>query len=503
MTLRVRFAPSPTGYLHVGGLRTALYNYLLARKEGGRFLLRIEDTDQKRFVEGAVEALIESLRWGGVDYDEGPGKEGAVGPYIQSERLGLYQGYAKGLVEQGKAYYAFDTAEELEAMRKEKEEAGSSQRSYERETMKNSLSRSSAEVEAWLAEGKPHVIRLKSPADAERRYVIEDIVHGRIEFGADNVDDLVLLKADGYPTYHLASVIDDHEMGITHVIRGEEWLPSAPKHIILYEAFGWEPPKMAHLPLLLNPDGSKMSKRKIAQGIQLEVMVEAYREQGYLPEALINYLALLGWNPGTGQEIFTMAELIEAFSLERVQKAGASFDLEKLQWMNKQHLKLLAPEELAERLLPTLEAQGVSLIDGEDLTVQEKIAKVATVILLMRERVTFLHEIPQQAPYLFAEPAQYDEKTVQKRWKGEAVAQMKATQEAFAALASWERASLDEALESVAAALSIKKGGLMPLLRLVISGEAGGPDMLEMMVFLGQEVCLRRFEKAFAALPAA
>ncbi len=484
MSVRVRFAPSPTGYLHVGGLRTALYNYLFARKHGGTFVLRVEDTDRKRFVEDAMERLIASMRWAGFDYDEGPGKEGGVGPYTQSERLGMYRDAAEELVKAGKAYYAFDTPEEIEAMRAAQEAQQLPHTFYDRAAMKNSLSRDAAQVQAWLAEGIPYVVRLKSPDDPNKQYILHDLVHGEVVFAADSVDDQVLLKADGFPTYHLANVVDDHAMKITHVIRGEEWLPSAPKHLLLYESFGWEPPKMAHLPLLLNSDGSKMSKRKTVGGHQVDVMVEDYRDKGYLPEALINFLSLLGWNPGTGQELFTLAELVDAFSLERAQKAGASFDIEKLQWINKQHLKLLDVSDLAQRMKPAVIAAGYPMPSEDAL---------AVIVGLMRERVTFLEEIPTQADYLFRDPTVYDESVVKKQWKVDAAAKVVALKEQLAALSEWTRDGIDQAMTQAAEGMGLKKGAFMAVTRLAVSGAAGGPDLLDMMVLLGKETCLRRF----------
>lgn len=492
MSVRVRFAPSPTGYLHVGGLRTALYNYLFARKHGGTFVLRVEDTDRKRFVEDAMKRLIASMRWAGIDYDEGPGKEGEVGPYTQSERLALYRDAAEQLVKAGKAYYAFDTPEEVEAMRQIQEDQQLPHTFYDRAAMKNSLSCDAAQVQAWIAEGVPYVVRLKAPEDPNKQYILQDLVHGEVVFASDSVDDQVLLKADGFPTYHLANVVDDHAMKITHVIRGEEWLPSAPKHLLLYESFGWEPPKMAHLPLLLNSDGTKMSKRKTIGAFQVDVMVEDYRDKGYLPEALINFLSLLGWNPGTGQELFTLAGLVEAFSLERAQKAGASFDIEKLQWMNKQHLKMLELTDLAQRLKPAVIASGMPMPSDEAL---------AVIAGLMRERVTFLEEIPTQADYLFRDPTVYDEGVVKKQWKGDAFAKMVALQSQLSGLSVWERDAIDQAIVQAAEGMGLKKGAFLAIMRLAVSGAAGGPDLLDMMALLGQETCLRRVARALEALP--
>ncbi len=328
-TVRVRFAPSPTGYLHVGGLRTALYNYLFARKNNGTFVLRIEDTDRSRYVDGAVENLLRTLQWSGLEFDEGPGKGGAYGAYVQSERLDVYRKYAEELLAGGNAYYAFDTAEELDTMRKEREKLRLPPK-YDRRALKLSP----ADVKEKIASGTPFVVRMKTPDNESIGF--DDVVRGRVEFDSNLIDDQVLLKSDGYPTYHLANVVDDHLMGITHVIRGEEWLSSTPKHVLLYRFLGWEPPVFAHLPLLLNPDKSKLSKR------QGDVAVEEYRQKGYLPEALDNFVAFLGWNPGDEREIFSLEDLVKEFSLERVGKSGAVFNVEKLNWLNSQHLRRMS-----------------------------------------------------------------------------------------------------------------------------------------------------------------
>ena len=336
--VRVRFAPSPTGYLHVGGLRTALYNYLFARKNNGKFILRIEDTDRNRYVEGAVEKLISSLKWCGLEYDEGPDVEGQYGPYMQSERLALYKQHAQQLVDAGKAYYCFCTPERLEALREDQQRRKLPQAKYN----KLCLSLSKKEIDEKLSSGIQHVIRLN--VEPDQKIIFDDIIRGKIEFESNNVDDQVLIKGDGYPTYHLANVVDDHLMEISHVIRGEEWLSSTPKHVLLYNFFGWEKPHFAHLPLLLNPDRSKLSKR------QGDVAVEDYRDKGYLKDALVNFVALLGWNAGDDQEFYYIDELIQKFSLEKVNKSGAVFDLEKLNWLNAEHLRKKSNDELLKML---------------------------------------------------------------------------------------------------------------------------------------------------------
>ena len=329
----VRFAPSPTGFLHIGGLRTALYNYLYARNLGGKIILRIEDTDRKRFVEGAAENLIETFKWTGLTFDEGAGIGENNEPYYQSQRLDIYRKYADELIKKGKSYYAFDTPERLQEVR-EKQLINNEQTKYD----KFALTLQDDEVEDSLKNGIPHVVRLN--VKAGEKVILSDLVRGEIEFDTDTVDDQILIKSDGYPTYHLANVVDDHLMGVTHVIRGEEWLSSMPKHVLLYEYLGWDKPLFAHLPLLLNPDKSKLSKR------QGDVAVEDYRDKGYLKEALLNFVALLGWNPGDEQEFFTIEELIKKFTIERVHKSGAVFNIEKLDWLNAEHLRSKPNEEI-------------------------------------------------------------------------------------------------------------------------------------------------------------
>ncbi|MEM1009350.1 MAG: glutamate--tRNA ligase, partial [Myxococcota bacterium] len=460
--MRVRFAPSPTGFLHVGGLRTALYNYLYARKHGGTFLLREEDTDRARYVEGALENLIEHLGWAGIKIDEGPGCGGEHGPYTQSLRCALYQRYAAQLIEQKKAYYAFDTPEELLAMRERLQAEKASIRHYPRMEMNNSLTCSAEETQAWIEQGRPYVVRFQTPRDSTDPITVEDLIHGRVSFDPQSVDDQVLLKADGFPTYHLACVVDDHHMGITHVIRGEEWLPSVPKHLLLYRAFGWEAPQMAHLPLLLNPDGSKMSKRFG------DVYVEQFREKGYEPEALINYLAVLSWNQGDDREFYTLPEMIESFSLERVQKTGARFDEDKLKWLNREHLKALPEEQRVMRLRRILEAQDIEVPASE---------KLSEILEMMLERITTLQEIPQVAGYLFQAPTEYHEKTRKKRWKQDSAQHLQVLIEAWTGLESWTPESIQTAVAETCAQFEMKAGGLNPLMRLCLSDAPGGPDL--------------------------
>lgn len=485
MTVRVRFAPSPTGFLHVGGLRTALYNYLFARKHQGVFILRIEDTDRSRYVEGAVENLIDSLRWCGLDFDEGPGKEGHCGPYVQSERLDIYQRFAQQLLDQGLAYYAFDTADELDVMREAQRIAGVPSVYYDRDQMRNSLRCSPEQVQTWMAEGQPYVIRLKIPDDRDV-FVMHDLIRGTIEFQREHVDDLVILKSDGYPTYHLASVIDDHHMKITHIIRGEEWLSSVPKHLVLYEYFGWEVPQMVHLPLLLNQDRSKLSKR------QNDVAVEDYKRQGFQPEALVNFVALLGWGPGDNREEFTMDELIEAFSLERINKSGAVFDLDKLNWLNRRQLHTMPIAKLAAQVRPYLEQAGFA-IPSE--------AFLQNMMGLLQERLNAIQDVVELSTYFFKDPQEYDPQTVKKRWKSGSPDIVNMLADHLEQVESFDAASIEKAVEAIAVAKELNSGPVVISTRLAISGLGGGPSLYDMMTILGRETCVRRLRNAAQRLP--
>jgi glutamyl-tRNA synthetase len=472
--IRVRFAPSPTGYLHVGGLRTALYNYLFARKQGGTFVLRIEDTDQSRFVPGAIEKLIESLRWTGLDYDEGPGVGGPHGPYRQSERLSLYLEAAERLLAAGAAYRCFCTPERLKQMREGK-----------METKYDGTCRrlGPADAEAKRAAGTPHTIRLAVPENTTIR--VDDLVRGRVEFDTGQIDDQVLLKSDGFPTYHLANVVDDHEMRISHVIRGEEWLTSTPKHVLLYRALGHELPQFAHLPLLLNPDRSKLSKR------QGDVAVEDYREQGYFPEALVNFVAFLGWNPGHEREVFSLRELVDEFSLDRVNKSGAIFNLEKLRWFNSEHMRLRPVDEILSELRPLLRDKGWDG-RGDDY--------LRAVIALMRDRLCFVHDFPGLADWFFVDPAVFDEATVRKRWKPESGELLRDLLPRLAAAEPFDAPSLEGIVKSLAAERGIAPGDLIHPLRLAASGVGRGPGLFEMLAVLGRETILRRIAKAIEVL---
>jgi glutamyl-tRNA synthetase len=478
--IRVRFAPSPTGFLHVGGLRTALYNYLFARKHNGVLVLRIEDTDRTRHVEGAVQNLIGALRWAGIDYDEGPDKGGPFGPYIQSERLEVYKHHVSMLLEAGKAYRCFCTPARLEEMRMEQEKRRVSPK-YDRTCLKLK----SSEIEENLRNGTPYVVRMMIPDSRAIRF--HDLIRGEVEFLSDQLDDQVLLKSDGFPTYHLANVVDDHLMEITHVIRGEEWLSSVPKHILLYEYFGWERPELAHLPLLLNTDRSKLSKR------QGDVAVEEYRAKGYLPEALVNFVALLGWNPGTEQELFSLDELVAHFSLERVNKAGAVFDLEKLNWLNFEHLRKKPDAEVLSILKEYLTQEGTGQRHFDD-------AYLLNVIAAMRERIAFTKDFVQRSPYFFEAPTQYDSDVVKKRWKHDTPAQLKKLVEEFSGLDNPRKEDYEAALHRAAEALHVGHGDLIHSVRLAVSGMGAGPGLYDILFILGKEESIRRIKLAIERL---
>ncbi len=499
--VRVRFAPSPTGPLHIGGVRTALYNYLFARKNKGTFILRIEDTDQGRYVPGAEEYIIESLQWLGIMPDEGPGIGGQYGPYRQSERKDLYRRYADELVSKGLAYYAFDTPEELEARRQAEASKGNHAFKYDaltRREMKNSLTLSEAEVQQRIEAGQPYVIRLLVPE--ETTVIFDDVVRGTVSFDTSELDDKVLIKADGMPTYHMANVVDDHLMQITHVIRGEEWLPSTGHHVLLYRAFGWEDtmPTFAHLPLILKPDGKgKLSKRDGARfgmpvfplawkGSTPDDSFDGFREFGFLPEAVINFLAFLGWNPGTEQEIFSLQELCQAFSLERINKSGARFDYDKALWYNRHYLQAKSGEELATLLEPLLEQKGVHPDD----------AYLAAVAELMKDRFARLPEFWDVAWWFFRDIDQYDEEAVRKAWSAELDACFEDLTNRLAALASWDAASLQAVVKGYIQEKGLKIGPVFSMLRVALAGSRQGPDLFSMMQVLGKERVLARLQKA-------
>ncbi|MFD2520104.1 glutamate--tRNA ligase [Emticicia soli] len=500
MSVRVRFAPSPTGPLHIGGVRTALYNYLFAQKMGGKMLLRVEDTDQTRFVPGAEEYILEALNWLGIKIDEGQGVGGPDSPYRQSERKDIYRRYADQLLEAGKAYYAFDTAEELEDMRKKLEDAKIDNPSYNAVTrmqMKNSLTLSKEEVAERIANGDPHVIRLKVPLKEEIRF--KDIIRDWVVVHSSTIDDKVLLKSDGMPTYHLANIVDDHLMGITHVIRGEEWLPSAPLHILLYRAFGWKAPEFAHLPLLLKPEGNgKLSKRDGLLGNfpvfplqwtdpESGDQARGFREDGYFPEALVNFLAFLGWNPGTEQEIFSMSELVESFSLDKIHKAGARFMVDKAKWFNQHYLKQKSDEELAS--LIQLPASASPVIAPK-------------LVQLMKDRVTFPQEIVSEVPFIFEAPATYDEEIVKTKWNDDARKALRAIKEAIEGMSTdnFVAQNIHDTIFPALEAAGFKPGKVMQAFRLSITGVGKGPDLMLTLEILGKEEVIARITKATEVL---
>ena len=498
--VRVRFAPSPTGPLHIGGVRTALYNYLFAKKHGGDCLLRIEDTDQNRFVPGAEDYILESLSWVGIRFDEGPHVGGPHAPYRQSERKPMYRAYAEQLLASGHAYYAFDTPEDLEAMR-ERLKAGSMPAQYDavsRMSMNNSLTLPADEVQRRLDNGDPYVVRIKLPRKEEVRF--HDAIRGWVVVNTSQMDDKVLFKSDGMPTYHLANVVDDYLMKISHVIRGEEWLPSAPLHVMLYRYFGWEEvmPVFAHLPLLLKPEGNgKLSKR---DGDRLGFPVfplewkdpaggevsSGYRETGYSPEAVVNMLALLGWHPSFNRELFTMEELIEAFSLEKVSKSGAKFDLDKALWFNHHYLMERDPVTIAEELLPIAQSAGFD----PDLTF------LSAVVSLMREKVNFPKEIIRDGVYFFREPQAYDEDALAKKWKPETPEFMRKLADAYAAADEFTAINAEALFKAQCEAAGQSAGQWMQLLRLAVSGAAAGPPVYEMIALLGREKSVQRLRVA-------
>ena len=484
--VRVRFAPSPTGLLHIGGLRTALVNYLFARSRGGTFVLRIEDTDQGRFVEGAEADIQRSLRWAGFQPDEGPQAGGEYGPYRQSERKALYDERARKLLDAGKAYVAFDTPGALTALR---ERTGRGYDAQTRGQMDNALTLPKAEAEARVAAGEAYVVRLK--VEPGRNVHFDDLVRGGVTISTDEVDDQVLVKSDGMPTYHLANVVDDHEMAISHVIRGEEWLPSTPKHVLLYEAFGWDAPQMAHLPLILSPSGGKLSKRK-AETAGVPVSVQQYRQAGYEPEALVNFLALLGWNPGDDRELFTLQELEEAFSIDGVQKAGAKLDLDKLAWFNAHYLRQKPDADLAEAARPHVEKMGA---DPSDEALQ-------AVARLLRERVTFAHEIAEAGRYFFEDPKSYDAAGLKKRWKDDSADLVAAYADRIDALDTFDAESLETALRALAEERGAGAGRIIHPVRLAASGTTQGPSLFDLLVALGRETVVRRLKAAPAAIRA-
>jgi glutamyl-tRNA synthetase len=480
MTVRVRFAPSPTGYLHVGGARSALFNYLFARRNNGTFILRIEDTDRSRLVESAMKEIYDSLRWLGLQWDEGPEAPGAHGPYIQSERLALYKEHAEKLIGSGHAYRCFCTTERLTALREEQEKNKQSL-GYDRKCRSASVQ----ETSDLLARGVPHVVRLKIPQG--RAVVFTDLIRGPIEYNSDVLDDLVLLKTDGFPTYHLANVVDDHAMGITHVLRGDEWIASTPRHVLLYEAFGWDPPAFAHLPVILSEDGKKLSKRKGAASVM------DYKRAGYLPEALFNFLALLGWAPGNDREKMSVQELVDAFSLEHVSPKAAVFDEKKLEWMNGMYMAERSSESLCAEVVPIWKDRG--WIDG---TLSESAPFILTVIGLLKGRSKKLTELVDNAEYFFKDPARYEEKAAKKNFTLETAALLKVVVEKLTSTGQFDAQNLDALYRDYSESTQTPVGTLIHPTRLAISGVSFGPGLFELMAALGRESVVRRIKTAIA-----
>ncbi len=490
--VRTRFAPSPTGFVHVGSLRAALFPYLFAKQQGGIFLLRIEDTDQERLVPGAIENILRTLAWAGIVPDEGPvlnngsfSQKGSHGPYIQSERLEIYKKHVQTLLDRGAAYYAFDTNEELEAMR-HRQEAMKQSPKYEREKMKNQFTLSKEETSRLLANNTPSVIRLKVPEKG--KVTFHDLIRGDIEVNTVEIDDQVLLKSDGFPTYHLAVVVDDYLMEITHVIRGEDWLPSTPKHVLLYQAFGWAVPQFAHMPLLVNKDRQKLSKRKG------DVSVESFRDRGYLPEAFVNFLAFLGWNPGDDREIMSMAELIESFSLEKVQRAAAVFNEEKLDWYNGQYIRSIDTDQLVEKAVPFFVNAG--LISYEHKNNSKVLQWLVQVILLVKERLVRLGDLPELTQFVFVDPVDYDAKILV--WKKSTPEK---TKEILTELASyletipetdWSAQNLTVKVGEWIQEKNYSNGDVLWPMRVALSGKEHSPGPFEIAVVIGKKRVLER-----------
>ena len=501
--IRVRFAPSPTGPLHIGGVRTALYNYLFAKKAGGKMILRIEDTDQTRFVPGAEQYIMNAFKWCGIQFDEGINEGGKYGPYRQSERKGMYADFVEQLLKSGNAYYAFDTAEELDEYRKaaEAEKQTFIYNAESRKKLRNSLNMSEADVQKLIADGTPYVVRFMIPENTSVE--MNDIIRGAISVKSETLDDKVLYKSDGMPTYHLANIVDDHLMEITHVIRGEEWLPSLPLHVLLYQAFGWEMPQFAHLPLLLKPDGNgKLSKR---DGDRLGFPVfplqwkdpktgetsSGYQENGYYPDAFVNMLALLGWNPGSEQEIFSMPELIEAFSLERVGKSGSKFDPEKTKWFNHQYLIRKSDQEIADEWIAWLKSEKQLELAAD---------KALKIVGLIKERVQFVHELWDEAYFFIEAPESYDEKTVKKRWKADSPNQMETLAQQLETLTDFTADMIDEKIKSWITDNELSMGAVMNALRLLLVGAAKGPHLGDIMEVIGKTESLARIRNGIKAL---
>jgi len=497
--VRVRFAPSPTGPLHIGGVRTALYNYLFAKRNKGTFILRIEDTDQARFVDGAEEYITESLKWCGIIVDEGIHEGGEYGPYRQSDRKHLYRQYADYLINKGDAYYAFDTPGQLEKLRTDAEKEGKTfiYNASVRDRLQNSVSLTESEWKALTGDGLPFVIRYKMPLNEDIHF--DDIIRGHIVVNTGTLDDKVLFKSDGMPTYHLANIVDDHLMKISHVIRGEEWLPSLPLHFMLYRSFGWEAPIFAHLPLLLKPDGKgKLSKRdgdKMGFPVfplfwPYDETAKGYREEGYYPEAFVNMLALLGWNPGTEKEIFTMDELIDSFSIERVHKSGSRFDPEKAKWFNHHYLQCKTNKQLALEFRDILRTKGF----------HHDVVHLESLIGLVKERVSFIKDIWQETDFFFKAPETYDRDVMKKRWKPETPAQLLELRSILENLDNFDAVITEQAVKAWIEEKGYNTGEVMNAFRLLIVGASRGPHIFDIISWIGKEETLNRIDRGIAEL---
>ncbi len=491
--VRVRFAPSPTGPLHIGGVRTALFNYLFAKKNGGEFILRIEDTDQNRYVEGAEQYIIDALNWCNIPFDEGPGKEGKFGPYRQSERKDLYKDYAKQLIESGNAYYAFDTPDSLNILRKDLENEGKTfiYNWSNRKQLNNSLTLSKEEVLEKINSGEPYVIRFYTPQNEILE--LKDIIRGTISIDTNVLDDKVLYKSDGMPTYHLANIVDDHLMEISHVIRGEEWLPSLALHYQLYKALGWEAPEFAHLPLIMKPVGKgKLSKR---DGDKLGFPVfplswnesKGYKEEGYFPETVINFLALLGWNPGTEQEIFSLKELEQLFSLERVNKSGARFDPDKTKWYNQHYLQEKNNKELVPIFKQILKQHKV--VNQNDVLLEKVIGAI-------KERAVFPTDFWELSDYIFVTPENYDTKATKKQWKEDTSTIMNQLVPILKNIEDFNSKNTETIVKQWISDQELSFGKVMPPLRLVVVGTMKGPHIFDILEIIGKEEAIKRIEKA-------
>ncbi|WP_291959760.1 glutamate--tRNA ligase [Maribacter sp.] len=497
--VRVRFAPSPTGPLHIGGVRTALFNYLFAKKHGGDFILRIEDTDQNRYVEGAEQYIIDALNWCKIPFDEGAGKDGGFGPYRQSERKSLYKKYAEDLIESGHAYYAFDTAESLDAHRKEHEQNGKTfiYNWHNRLKLDNSLSLLPEVVKSRIENGDDYVVRFLTPPDEILQ--LNDLIRGSIKIDTNVLDDKVLFKSDGMPTYHLANIVDDHLMEISHVIRGEEWLPSMALHKQLYDAFGWNSPEFAHLPLIMKPVGKgKLSKR---DGEKMGFPVfplswkesVGYKESGYFPEAVINFLALLGWNPGTEQELFSLDELVNTFSLDRVNKSGARFDPEKTKWYNQHYLQETSDNQLAESFLPIVK-EHVS--NGNDISLEY----VTKVVSLIKERAVFVSDFWNLSDYFFVAPKEYNAKAAKKQWKEDTASIMTDLISVLEPIDDFSSENSETVVKAWIGEKELSFGKVMPPLRLFLVGDMKGPHIFDIMAMIGKEESISRIKTALNKL---